>query len=464
MAIETQSYVERTEWLRRMAELVSEQLEREHGSPVAEPLTPGEMARAVDLGISRDGEPIEDVIRSLDAIVEHTPRTGTRRFFNQLFSGRDGVATTGDMLACLMNSSMYTYKVAGPHAMIERDLIDRMGRLVGYERTEGVFAPGGSLAILSGMVMARDRAVPAYREDGPPERKLTLYASADGHYSVPKNAAMIGLGRASVRKIATDERGRMKPGELRAAIEHDASDGCLPFLVVATGGTTVLGAYDPIDEIADVCEAMGVWLHVDGCFGGSALLSEEHRGLLAGSARSDSFSWDAHKMMGVPLTCSVILTRHEGALRGSFDEQATYLFQSGDRMDEASLDFGTKSIQCGRRNDALKLFAAWKHHGDAGYDRRISHLFEQARHASEIVERDPKMTLTRAPESVTVCFEVEGAGAEDICERLRAERRALVGYAEVDGERVVRLACVNADATFEDIDGFFEDVRAVAGG
>jgi sulfinoalanine decarboxylase/sulfinoalanine decarboxylase/aspartate 1-decarboxylase len=154
----------------------------------------------------------------------------------------------------------------------------------------------------------------------------------------------------------------------------------------------------------------------------------------------------------------VILTRERGVLHDTFKQSASYLFQS----DEDEYNMGTMSIQCGRRNDALKLFAAWMHHGDAGYDRRITHLFDLASHAASIVEAEPGMTLSKPPESMTVCFEVDGKPSDELCERLRRDGLEVVGFAHVDGRRVIRLACVNAAATTADIDRFFEHLRAAA--
>ncbi|MEO0511935.1 MAG: pyridoxal-dependent decarboxylase [Planctomycetota bacterium] len=454
---------------RQTLDLIERHLERESASPVSVAASPAEVAAELSLGLPRRGLDDEAWTTLLDGVVSATPRTTTRSFFNQLFAGRDAHAVAGEMLASVLNSSMYTYKIAGVHVLIERALTRHMGGKVGYDTDpatgcEGVFAPGGSLAILAGMLMARDAKCPSYQTDGPPAKPLTLYYSDNGHYAVPKNAKMMGLGSKHVRKVATDARGRMLPDALDRAIRDDAESGCTPFLVIATEGTTVLGAYDPLDEIAPVCREHGLWLHADACFGGSAALSSEHRCLLRGSELTDSFSWDAHKMMGVPLVCSVILTREPGRLRSCFNESASYLFQSPEDMkEEDRLNHGTMSPQCGRPNDALKLFAAWQHHGDEGYDRRITHLFDLAQHAAATVEADAGMTLVKRPESVTVCFKVEGITPQELCERMRQEERALVGYAIVDGEPVVRLACVNAENTLEDLDRFFDHVREVAG-
>ena len=448
--------------LQRVLAIAQRLFEAERDRPVAPSRTPAEMEERIDFSIGKQGLPLEEVLSLVERIVLETPRTGSRRFFNQLFAGRDEVAAAAEMLTALLNSSMYTYKVAGPHALIESVLTDRLALKVGYSEGEGegVFVPGGSMANLAALIIARNEAEPEARNGGMSGARVTVYASEDCHYSVPKGAGMAGIGRENVRMVRCDERGRLDPAALREAIGADVEAGATPIMICATAGTTVLGAYDPIEPIADIAEDFGVWLHVDGAMGGSALLTERHRHLLRGSERSDSFAWDAHKLMGTPLSCSVILCKQRGTLAKHFEEGASYLFQS----DEDRYDHGKRSMQCGRRNDALKLWAAWKRRGDEGYAARIEHLFEIARYTADRVRAHPDLVLTREPESITACFEFVGKSSEEICERLRRESRAVVGYADVTGRRVIRVACANEATTREDIDGFLADVLEVARG
>lgn len=467
-------------FLDRVQQIAEALLEAERAEPVAPPREPADMARHIAAGPlddddtagrtgltcmagvapGREGLPIEAVLDALERVALATPRTGTRRFFNQLFSGRSQAAAAGEMVASLLNTSMYTYKVAGPHALIETAITQHMARHVGYAtgEGEGVFSPGGSLANLAAMIIARNQAVPDAREHGLDGRRLTVYGSADCHYSIRKNMGMIGLGRENLRLVECDQRGRMKPDTLDAMIAADKLAGAVPVAIVATAGTTVLGAFDPIEPLADVAARHKVWLHVDGALGGTTLLTARHRHLVAGSERADSWTWDAHKLMGVPLSSSVVLVRERGLLEKHFSEAAAYLFHNA----ETELDHGVRSIQCGRRNDALKLWAAWKHYGDEGYARRIEHLFALAQHAADEIDRRPGLVLTCRPESVNVCFEARGKPSDAICEALRVAQLAMVGHAEVGGRRIIRAACVNADMTFDDIDAFLDAVEDVA--
>merc|ERR1711991_850235 len=138
---------------------------------------------------------------------------------------------------------------------------------------------------------------------------------------------MAGIGRDSMKYIESDERGRMSVPALRAAIESDIADGAKPLFINATAGTTVCGAFDPIEAIADLADEFGIWLHVDGAWGGTVMLNEQRKHFMKGVERAKSITWDAHKLMGVPLICSMVLIHRKNALHEHFDEAATYLFQ-----------------------------------------------------------------------------------------------------------------------------------------
>jgi sulfinoalanine decarboxylase/sulfinoalanine decarboxylase/aspartate 1-decarboxylase len=443
--------------LRTAFELASEQLDREHELPV--PNSPETLRQELELALAPEGRPMEEVVGKLRRILAATPSSANPRFLNQLFGGRDPVAMLADMLVPLINTSMYTYKVAAPQVLMEREVVGRMAEKVGYADGEGILCPGGSISNLLAMLVARNESAEGVREQGLRGERLAVYTSCVSHYSIRKNAGILGLGRSNVREVPTDGRGRMDVDALRRQIHADRKLGFRPILINATAGTTVLVAFDPFRSIADVARQEGIWMHVDGAVGGSVLLCESHRELVDGVELSDSFTWNAHKLMGVPQSCSALLVRRPGLLSRHLREAADYLFQA--HSDE--LNPGTRSLQCGRRNDAMKLWAAWQLHGDRGYDERLRHLFELARYAAERIDEDPDLELTRRPESVAVCFEVRGRRSEEICDRLYREGRLLISHGLVDGRCAIRLACVNPDLQVRDIDDILGEIKAAAG-
>jgi glutamate/tyrosine decarboxylase-like PLP-dependent enzyme len=250
----------------------------------------------------------------------------------------------------------------------------------------------------------------------------------------------------------------MDPDALARALAADRAAGLVPALVNATAGTTVRGAFDPIRPLAELAHAAGAWLHVDGALGGSLVLCPAHRHRLDGLELADSFAWNPHKMMGVPLQCSVLLVARRGALGGSLDESADYLFQA----DDDELNPGHRSIQCGRRNDALKLWAAWLRLGDRGWDERIRRQLDLARLAAAKIAADPAFELLEPPPSINVCFAVRGRDSAVLCERLDREGRLKIGYGTVRGRRAIRLVCVNPDLDASDLDAILGEIRAAA--
>lgn len=439
------------------ASLIAEQLRRDELTPMR-PYRDAQALRA-ELPLALDGEPLPwpRTLELLREVLAATPSTTSRRFFNQLFGGRDLVATLAELTTVLSNSPMHTFKASGVQVLIEREVLRRMAGLAGLTDGDGAITPGGSLSNLMGMLIARNEAIEGTREAGLPGTPRRIYTSAVSHYSVRKAAGILGLGRGAVQRIAVDEAGRMRPEALAEAIERDRADGVIPVMVNATAGTTVLGAFDPLPALAEVAERHGVWLHVDAAYGGSVLLSSRHRHLLEGSERADSLTWDAHKLLGVPLTCSALLTRRPGLCAAHLDEPAGYLFQ-----EDAFYDPGRGSLQCARRNDALKLWLSWKHRGDAGLGRRIDRLFELAAHARARIEAEPRLRLVRDPASVNLCFEVAGVGARRLCRELWERGIAKIGHAEVDGREVVRWVLVDPAVAPDDVDAVLRELLELA--
>jgi glutamate/tyrosine decarboxylase-like PLP-dependent enzyme len=313
--------------------------------------------------------------------------------------------------------------------------------------------------------------LPQIKEEGlQGGRKLVLFVSDQAHYSFAKAAIQLGIGTRNVIKVATDEHARMLPAELDLAIVRHKEAGDTPFFVAATAGTTVNGAFDPIRDLREVTKRHGLWLHVDGSWGGPVVLSRKHRRLLDGVEESDSFTWDAHKLMGIPLICTAFLTAHQGALEASCAlptaGETDYLFHAND---DAGYNLGRTSLQCGRRIDSLKLWLAWKHLGDAGFESRIDHLFELALHAESCVREHPDLTLMAPLQSLNVCFRYDpGPGREinqfnlDLREHLRTTGQSFINYATVDGQTAFRLVFPNPDLTLQDVDEIFQTITTAA--
>lgn len=196
----------------------------------------------------------------------------------------------------------------------------------------------------------------------------------------------------------------MIPDELTREIQKAYADGKKPFMVNATCGTTVLGAFDDLEEISHICNRYNVWMHIDACLGGTALFSNKHKSLLQGMEKANSITFNPHKTLGVPLQCSLFLIKEKGFLDACNSSHADYLFQQ-DKFYDVSYDTGDKSIQCGRKVDAFKFWLMLKSHGTAELSHLVDHAFACAHYlAGKMRVHDGFRLVLDTFQYTNVCF------------------------------------------------------------
>ena len=433
-------------------ELVETLIHEEEKNPVAERIDSDKLYDTIDLSLQQSAMIDDEFKVLLKSVLVSTPKTATSLFFNQLFGGRQSKAVLGDLLAVLLNNSMYTYKVAGPQVGIEQEIIRQSCKLVGYgSQSNGTFPTGGSMSNYMALIMARDAKDPNSRFDGM-TKQLIVYTSEESHYSNAKNASFAGIGKNNIRYIKADSNGKMIPAELENQIKKDIKNGGIPTYVNATAGTTVLGAFDPIDKIADITERYNIWLHVDGAYCGSVIFSEKYKYLIKGVERSNSFSYNAHKMLGTPMTCSIILVNDKKQLHDSFSNEADYLYQT----DGDDFNLGKTSFQCGRRNDALKFWTLWKSVGTKGLEKIVDQQFNLAKVALEYVNNNPDYTVYSYDNSISICFNYKNIDPVTLCTALYEQQITVVGFGSFKNETFIRLVTINANNDAKDILNFFK--------
>lgn len=433
-------------------ELVEALISEEDKNPVADRIDANKLYDSIDLSLNESAMVDDEFMAVLRSVLVSTPKTATNLFFNQLFGGRQGKAVLGDLLAVMLNNSMYTYKVAGPQVGIEQEIIRQSCDIIGYgSQSNGTFPAGGSMSNYMALIMARDAKDPDCRSTGM-SKPMVIYTSKESHYSNAKNASFAGIGRNNIRYIQADSKGRMIPEKLEEQIIDDLSEGLVPTYVNATAGTTVLGAFDPIDKIAEITEKYEIWLHVDGAYCGGVIFSDKYKHFVKGIERSNSFSYNAHKMLGTPLSCSIILVNDKKQLHNSFNYEADYLYQT----DGDDFNLGKTSFQCGRRNDALKFWTLWKSVGTNGLEEIVDQQFELADIAREHVRSNPDYTLYSFDDSVSICFNYKNMDPMTLCTALYEQQITVVGFGSFNEDTFVRLVTINANNSKLDILNFFK--------
>lgn len=376
-------------------------------------------------------------------------------------------AALAALIDSFTNNAMAIYEMGPSAAAIEHTVLDWMMAKVGWrapdrssQRGAGVLTHGGSLANLTALLAARARSVPRAWTEGVPAG-LVLVCSPSAHYSIARAAAILGLGERNVRHAATDPLGRIDPEALPACLKKLREDGELPIAVVANGGSTALGLFDPIRDIAAVCREHGVWLHVDAAHGASNLLSPRLRHLLDGIENADSIVWDAHKMLRSPVLCAAVLMRNEQALKDALDQEASYLFHE---KDQPGIDFIHRTVECTKAGLGLKIFFALAHGGERAIASMIERQTDLAKAAADLLRATPEIEVAAQPETNIVCFRVQGTDELqlDIRRRLTRDGAFYISTAEALGRRWLRLALMNPETNLDDIAALVSEILSIA--
>jgi len=361
---------------------------------------PSDLFNILSLNIGAEATDDKTLEEISETIVKYSVKTCHPYFYNQLYHGADEYGLAGSWLSDALNTNIHTFEVAPAFIAIEHHLLGYIRELFGWEKDQGdgIFNPGGSLSNFYGMLLARQHLFPELKIKGLfGSKPIVAFTSEESHYSIVKGANMLGLGVENVVKVRTDEGGRMIPEELDKSIKQVRSEGRLPFFVNATSGSTVLGAYDELDKLAEVCRSNNVWLHVDACWGGSVVFSARLRHLMKGSDQVDSIAWNPHKMVGAPLQTSAFIVKHRGLLHQTNSANATYLFQQ-DKFYDVSYDTGDKSMQCGRKVDAFKFWFMLKARGEKYMEDMVDNTFDMADCLTQLVKSRDGFRLVPAYE------------------------------------------------------------------
>ncbi|MGZ5345383.1 MAG: pyridoxal phosphate-dependent decarboxylase family protein, partial [Actinomycetota bacterium] len=336
-------------------------------------------------------EALDDAARILDeSIAQARPR-----YFAFIGSSGLEIGALADFLA-------HTYDInlavdARAATQVEDQAVRWVAEFIGFPAEGGAFTSGGTISNVSALAAARERALPGSRHAGLGGRRVAVYCSEEVHYSVMRAVELLGIGSDNLHTIPLDGLRRMRPEALADAIDADVAAGVVPVAVVATAGTTLTGAIDPIDAVADVCEGRGVWLHVDGAYGLPAASVGSRDADFAGFQRADSCSVDAHKWLYLPKACGVVLAKDADALAGAFAHEQGYLPHQQHELHAVDI-----TLEYSRPFRALKLWLAFRAHGAAQFRAAIARNLAEAellyRHAQltedfEVMEAPPRLSI-----------------------------------------------------------------------
>ena len=453
--------------------LVAEYLTTISQRPVIAPNYAGKTTESVNVELSTEGIPLNQLIAECRTIMDLSRHNGHPRFFGYVASPSTPIGAYADLIASALNANITCWRSGAAGTEIERMVVRWLGALIGYDQdAKGLFTSGGSMANMIALLIAsrRKSAVNTSRQglwnSGPP---MTIYASEEVHMSISKAADILGFGRDQVRVIACDDRQRMRVDALHDRIEADLREGFRPFCVVGSAGTVNSGVVDPLNEIAKVASEFELWFHVDGAYGAPGVLDSEKKHLFVGMERADSVSLDPHKWLYVPVDAGCLLFRDAAAAMASFStEDADYIKIHG-YSDEEAFAFWDYGVELSRRFRALKVWLTLQYYGSRRIAEAISEDISLAAYFGKRISDANDFELLAPVELSICCFRYlpDRDMRDDDLDRLN-ERimglmqkggKAYVSNATVKGQFALRACITNFRTTRTDIDQTIDAIR-----
>ena len=463
-----------SEEIRALGQAAVEQIAAYYDSlaarPVLVPTTSQALRAVLDEPLPQEGADFDSLLKTLDDVIARYSRHSAHpRFFGYISSPGTPVTSVGSMIASALNINVTCWR-SGPAATdLEHVTIDWLKDILGYPRSAGgLLVSGGSMANFAALAAARSAKTTGnvVRDGMASAGRMCAYVSSEGHFSISKAAGMLGIGEANVRSVAVNGCMQIDLADLERLVEQDLQAGYKPFLVVANGGTTATGAFDPIGDLAGFAKRYGLWLHVDAAYGGFAALAPSARPLFARLAEADSVALDPHKWLYLPVGCGCVLYKDPATAYAAFSHAADYTRAIGLERDEA-FAFWDYGPELSRPFRALDLWLLIKYVGAARLAEAVQQNIDCAEYFGDLVEASGDCEML-APVGLSIfCFRARPRGFhgdlnalnEKVLVNLQRAGGSYLSNANVNGQFALRGCVLNYRTTRHDMEILLEDVR-----
>lgn len=405
---------------------------------------------------------LEDAIQVLDqSLAQSRPR-----FFAYIGSSGLEVGAIADFLAASYDINVAADARAA--SLLEVQTSSWLAEFIGFHDSFGLFTSGGTVSNITALAAARQRAHPQTRKRGNTV-PVAVYCSSEAHYSNQRAVELLGMGTDAMRPIPIDDNHRMITSELEKAIEADIDAGITPVAIIASAGTTLTGAIDPLREIANIAKKYAAWMHVDGAYGAPAAGAKSAQDLFDGLDLADSVTVDAHKWLFVPKACSILLVKDITALTNTFGHDEAYMPHDGENVNAVDV-----TLEYSRPLRALKLWLGFKTHGADEFRAAIEHNLELAQLTYQRAHKDsrfrvlpqpPQLSVVPiqfAPEGMTDAQQISEHNAK-LCTAIEKDGRVFLSPAEIEGETWLRPCFTNFRTQLSDVDALFTVIEEVSG-
>ncbi len=432
----------------------------EGGGRVLEQQLASSLAKEMNLldWIKNGGINSGNVNQFLKVYLDNSQRMHHPHYIGHQVSSSHLASAVADFIQGVINNPMAIYEMGPSASVVEQTIINWMLDKAGWfngksiddfhvsrKNGGGILTHGGSLANLTALLSARAKVAPDAWTDGNPDN-LVVIGSEIAHYSIARSISIMGLGKKNFVSVPTTTSEVLKPEYLESIYQKTKNQGKKVMAVIANACATSTGLYDPIDEIGQFCNAHGLWYHVDGAHGASALVSETENELLKGLQRADSMIWDTHKMLRTTTLCAAVLFKDSKNLTNTFQQKGSYLFHD---KEKPGFDLMPYSIECTKSGIGTKLFWVLAAEGEKGIANYIDRQFSITKEFHKIISADRDFECPYYPESNILCFRYKsGSDSNEFQLQLRNEivkkGDFYITSTEVSGVRYLRLTVINA--------------------
>ena len=457
------------DWAKRAADWSADYLETVGEKPVRAQTKPGDIAGELPVAPPEQGEDMarifEDVDRILMPGMTHWQHP---RFFAYFPANSSPPSVIAEYLTATMAAQCMLWQTSPAATELETLTLRWLRQMLDLpEPFEGVIQDSASSATLAAILTGREKALGFKGNvDGlaahPPVR---VYCSEQAHSSIDKAIWIAGIGQTNLVTVDTGPENGMDAAALDRAIQADREAGLLPAVVIATIGSTSIGAMDDLKTVGEVARRHGLYFHVDAAWAGSAMICEEHHHLIDGIEMADSFVFNPHKWLLTNFDCTAHFVKDPGALVQTLGIQPDYLETQG----EAGINYSEWSVPLGRRFRALKLWFVIRSYGVEHLRDIIRGHIRMAETLAEKIDAHPDFELTTKPSLALFSFRYRPTGADDLddlnarlLQAINDDGRIYLTQTSYRGDYVIRFQVGQLHTTDQDVELAWTAIRDIA--
>ncbi|MFM6486581.1 MAG: pyridoxal phosphate-dependent decarboxylase family protein [Dolichospermum sp.] len=415
----------------------------------------------------------------LEAIIDLYIKTGIQvyspGYMGRQFSGVIPLAGLIDLISSIVSQPSSFYEAGQLPNVVERIMADEFNQFIGWspDSFAMVTTSGGTLGNLTALLAARNEKFPQIWSEGisalGDQYRPAIAVSEDAHYGVCRAAGIMGIGENQIIRLPINQKKQICIDQVGPTLEAAEKRGLKIFCLVASAGTTSVGAFDSIDQLAQIAKEKNIWLHVDGAHGASLLVSDQLRHKLKGIEKADSFVLDAHKMMFLPGVCTLLFYKNKEKSYGAFRQNASYVFEKVPDI-YTQFDSAEQNFECTKRPLIMNLWVLWALYGKEIFADKIEYLCQLTQEAYQILKHEPDFQTIHQPEVNILCFRYVPSNVSDnllsdfqlaIRNRIREGGKFFISKVEIDGINSLRVVFMNHRINTHHFHELLDEIRKI---